>query len=49
MDREERAPRILIKMRWLMDFSFKAFGERPVGQITAPEILAVLRKIEAAF
>lgn len=45
--REGRAPRTLAKTRWLLEFAFAAFGDRPIGQITAPEILVPLRRIEA--
>ena len=37
----------LAKKRWLLDFAYPAIGERPVAEITAPELLAVLRKIES--
>ena len=46
-EREGRAPTTLVKLRWLLDFAFAAFGERPIAEITAPEILLVLRRIEA--
>ena len=36
----------LIKKRWLLDFAFSAFGDRPVAEITARELLALLREIE---
>ena len=45
-ERERRAPATLAKLRWLLDFAFAAFGERPVAEITAPEILLLLRRIE---
>src|SRR5450756_197955 len=37
----------LTKKRWLLDFAYPAIGERPVAEITAPEVLSVLRKVEA--
>jgi integrase len=37
----------LAKKRWLLDFAYPAIGERPIAQITALEVLAVLRKVEA--
>ena len=46
-EREGRASATLAKTRWLIEFAFAAFGDRPVGQITAPEILLALRHIEA--
>lgn len=42
-----RAPATLKKQRWLVEFAYPALGERPISQISAPEILEVLRKIEA--
>ena len=47
LEREGRAPATLVKQRWLLAFAFAAFGERPIAEITAPEILLVLRRIEA--
>jgi integrase len=46
-EREGRAPATLSKLRWLLQFAFTAFGERPIAEITAPEILLPLRRIEA--
>lgn len=44
---EGRAEATLSKMRWIVDFARPALGERILSEITAPELLAVLRKIEA--
>jgi hypothetical protein len=46
LEREGRAPATLIKKRWLLDFAFPSFGDRPVAEITARELLALLREIE---
>jgi hypothetical protein len=46
-EREGCAPATLVKLRWLFDFAFAAFAERPIAEITAPEILSALRRIEA--
>jgi len=46
MEREGRADATLTKTRWLIDFARPQLGARPVAEITAPEVLAVLRKIE---
>lgn len=43
---EGRAPATLKKMRWLLDFALPGLGTRPIAQITALEILDVLKKIE---
>jgi len=47
MRREGRAPATLTKTQWLLDFAYAVIGDRPVAKITAPELLAVLQKIEA--
>src|SRR6516165_9526392 len=47
LEREGRAQATLRKKRWLLDFAFPAFGDRPVADITARELLALLRQIEA--
>jgi integrase len=44
--RENRADATVKKTRWLLRFANKAFSNRPISQITAPELLAVLRLIE---
>jgi integrase len=46
LEREGRAQATLSKRRWLLDFAFPAFGDRPVAEITARELLALLRQIE---
>jgi integrase len=46
LEREGRAQVTLIKKKWLLDFAFPAFGDRPIAQITALELLALLREIE---
>jgi integrase len=46
LEREGRAQATLTKRRWLLDFAFSAFGDRPVADITARELLALLRQIE---
>jgi integrase len=46
LEREGRAQATLIKKRWLLDFAFSAFGNRPVGAVTAPDLLVLLREIE---
>jgi integrase len=47
LEREGRAQATLTKRRWLLDFAFPAFGDRPVADITARELLALLRQIES--
>lgn len=46
IEKEGRAEATLDKTKWLIDFARPALGSRPVAQITAPEVLAVLRKVE---
>ncbi|MFD1330357.1 tyrosine-type recombinase/integrase [Mycoplana ramosa] len=46
--KEGRAEATLTKVRWLLDLVRPALGKRPIAEITSAEILAPLRKIEAA-
>ena len=46
LKREGCADVTLAKKRWLFDFAYPTIGERPVAEITASEVLAVLRKVE---
>lgn len=46
--REGKADRTIIKFEWFMTLARSAIGARPIREITAPEILAVLRPIEAS-
>jgi integrase len=46
LEREGRAHVTLTKKKWLLDFAFPAFGDRPIARITARELLALLREIE---
>jgi integrase len=45
---EGDAEATLTKKKWLLDFAIAGLGNRPIADITASELLAVLRKIEAA-
>jgi integrase len=45
--RENRAEVTVEKVLWLLGIANEAFGDRPIRDITAPEILDVLRTIEA--
>jgi integrase len=44
---EGRADATLTKTEWLLEFAYTDLGDRPIGKITAQELLEVLRKIEA--
>jgi integrase len=44
--REGRAEMTTEKNRWLLEPAFETFGDRPIGEITAPELLHALRKFE---
>jgi integrase len=44
--REGRSGATLSKNRWLLEPAFAAFGDRPMGEVTAPELLHALRKFE---
>jgi integrase len=45
-EREGRARVTLDKKRWLLSLANSAIGDRPISDITAPELLALLRDIE---
>ncbi len=45
--RESKADRTIIKFAWFMSLARPGIGSRPIADISAPEILAVLRQIEA--
>lgn len=45
--REGRAVSTMRKLEWLIEMANDGFGNRPITDITAPEILRCLRKIEA--
>jgi Arm DNA-binding domain len=45
-EREGLATVTLSKKRWLLEFAYPAFGDRPVADILAPDLLSLLRKIE---
>lgn len=47
LETEGRAESTLTKTRWLLDFAYPTLGPRPISQITATDLLAVLRGIEA--
>jgi integrase len=45
--REAKGDRTLAKLDWLLGLARPAIGARPIAEITAPEVLAVLRGIES--
>jgi integrase len=45
--REGRAVATLNKTKWLLDQAHTMVGERPIAEIDPPELLSVLRKVEA--
>ncbi|MBS7698669.1 MULTISPECIES: integrase arm-type DNA-binding domain-containing protein [unclassified Chelatococcus] len=45
--REGRADTTMNKVTWLLDFARPALGRRPITQISAAEVLEVLRKVES--
>ena len=45
--REQKADRTITKFVWFMGLARRRLGSRPIADITAPEILTVLRPIEA--
>ena len=46
-EREGMAEITLSKIRWLLDKAYGAIGNRPIAKITAQEVLATLRVVEA--
>ena len=46
--REGKSEATVSKAEWLFDFATPALGPRPIAEITAPEVLAVLRQVESA-
>lgn len=46
LKKEGRAPRTLAKGEWLLSFAEPTLGDRPIGSITATDILQVLRQVE---
>ena len=46
MERDGRASTTLDKTRWMLEFARPFIGERPISQITAPEVLEVLQRVE---
>lgn len=45
--REEKVDRTLGKIEWLIGLALPDLGARPIAEIAAPEVLRVLRKVEA--
>ena len=45
--RERKAPPTFEKFQWLVGLARPAIGARPVSEITAPEVLAILRSAES--
>src|SRR3546814_11372940 len=46
LEAEGRSPATLEKLRWLLGFARPLLGERPLGEITAPELLTVLPTVD---
>lgn len=46
IEAEGRAAKTLEKLRWLIGFANPLIGPRPIGDISAPELLTVLRTVE---
>jgi integrase len=46
LEKEGRAPKTIIKLRWLLSFAYPVIGKRPMTEISAPELLGVLRILE---
>lgn len=46
VEKEGRAPVTLAKIKWLLSFAYPLIGERAIADISAQELLAVLRSVE---
>jgi integrase len=46
LEREGDDPKTMEKKRWLLTYAYPYLATRPVKEITAPELLRVLRKLE---
>jgi integrase len=46
LTQEGRAEATMSKITWLLDFARPLLGERPINEISAPEVLSVLRTVE---
>lgn len=47
IEKEGAAAMTLKKARWLLGKTYTALGQRPIAEITAPELLLVLKKVES--
>lgn len=47
LEQEGRSTSTLTKLRWLVEFAVPKIGNRPIADLTAPDLLEVLRRIEA--
>ncbi len=45
--REGRSDSTLSKMEWMLGLAYPVIGDRPVSEVSAPEILEALRRVEA--
>ncbi len=45
--REAKSERTLDKLEWLLSLARPTIGARPIGEITSPDVLAVLRSVES--
>lgn len=47
IERSGRSTSTITKLRWLVDFALPRLGKRPITDLTPPDLLEVLRKVEA--
>ena len=45
--REGKTPKTIAKLAWLLGLALPYIGKRPIAELKAPEILVVLRRVEA--
>jgi hypothetical protein len=46
LEREGDIAPTMVKKRWLLSYAYPYLSERPIADISAPELLQVLRKVE---
>jgi integrase len=47
LTREGRAEATLAKTKWLLELAYPVIGDRPIADVSPPELLSALRRVEA--
>lgn len=48
LEKEGDDPKTMEKKRWLLSYAYPVIASRPIPEITAPELLRILRKLESS-